>query len=187
MAKQLTCICAECGRLRPHQGRGICGACRKRLKAAGELDSRYPKTVLPYAERAALLEAKHGRDACWPWQSTNGAGYGRHREIYEAVIGPIRVDCDLDHRTCERRDCVNPWHLDVTSHRGNLLRGETVPSRNRAKERCPYGHRYDRVNSRGDRMCSTCNNTRARARKRAKRLGLPYVDPFMGLAQQRSA
>lgn len=187
MAKQLTCICAECGRLRPHQGRGLCAMCRKRLKLAGVLDARYPKTVMSYSESAARLDAQHGREACWPWQSTNDAGYGKHRRIYEVVIGPVPPGRDLDHRTCERRDCVNPWHLDVTSRRANLLRSETVPARNRAKERCPQGHQYDYVNNRGDRGCRTCDNTRARARKCAKRLGIPYVDPFKATDQQRSA
>jgi hypothetical protein len=156
--------------------------CRKRLKAAGELDRRYPKTVLPYAERAARLEAKYGREACWPWQSTNGNGYGKHREMYEAVVGPVPEGCDLDHLTCERTDCANPWHLDATPHRANLLRSDTIPSLNLAKTQCPNRHPYDALNtrhtSRGDRQCRACDRIRARARKKAQRTGVPYVDPF---------
>lgn len=58
---------------------------------------------------------------CWLWTGhTDLAGYGRlkfggrdwlaHRLAYEATLGPIPVDHDLDHR-CEVKNCVSPLHL----------------------------------------------------------------------------
>lgn len=179
MARQLTCVCAECGRIRLHQGRGLCGMCRKRLVRAGTLDERYPKSVLSYAARATIFMETYGRDECWPWpKGTNNGGYGPHRAMYRAARGPIPYGLALDHLTCERRDCVNPWHLDATSHRANNLRSDSIAAKNLAKERCPNEHQYDKMNNRGDRVCGTCDRVRQRARKRAKRLGVPYVDPF---------
>ena len=178
MAKQVSCVCAECGRTKTHQGRGLCGACRGRLLRAGTLDERYPRRTMPFAERAAKYEAELGREACWPWPTTNNSGYGQHRKIYEAVIGPVPEGYTLDHVVCDRRDCANPHHLKAVTHRENLLRSGGMSAQNARKERCPYGHSYDGVTIRGARICRRCNNIRAAARRRARRDGTSYVDPL---------
>jgi hypothetical protein len=110
---------------------------------------------------------------CWVWKSTMGAnGYGRfqitrkpfikesiaHRASYMIFKGPIPEGMDIDH-VCRNRDCVNPGHLRILSHRENVLSGRTFAANNRAKTHCPSGHEYSTENTylfRGMRMCKEC-------------------------------
>ena len=75
---------------------------------------------------------------CWFWIAPlNSGGYGTfywkgkrvgaHRAAYELFRGPIPDDREIDH-LCRNRDCVNPDHLDLVTHRENLLRGRTTPA-----------------------------------------------------------
>lgn len=70
---------------------------------------------------------------CWVWRrKLNTNGYGRvtvdrkvllaHRATYQALIGPISDDLELDH-LCRVRSCVNPWHLEAITHAKNVQRG----------------------------------------------------------------
>lgn len=110
---------------------------------------------------------------CWTWTGyikPNGyasfyPGGGRHvgkvyahRFSYELVNGPIPNGMEIDH-TCNVRNCVNPAHLEVVTHRENL---------DRAKDRrthCPHGHEFTDENSywwNGYRSCRTCRTARHR-------------------------
>jgi hypothetical protein len=106
--------------------------------------------------------------------------------MYVAVFGPVPEGRELDHRTCSRSDCVNPRHMDVTTHRGNVLRGESLSSLNAAKTHCPQNHEYNDANTYlskgGMRLCRVCQRIRAKARRDAVRDGIPYVDPFRSAA-----
>lgn len=73
---------------------------------------------------------------CWIWQLCKvGGGYGQvhlridgekvclmaHRWSWEVHVGPIAPGAVIDHQ-CQRRDCVNPDHLqEVTTRRNNEL------------------------------------------------------------------
>ncbi len=72
---------------------------------------------------------------CWVWQwckSPKGYGFMRDRDAgrtrlahivyYEREHGPVSDGLELDHR-CQRRDCVNPDHLEPVTHETNLQRG----------------------------------------------------------------
>lgn len=115
-------------------------------------------------------------ETCWLWTGyvkPNGyasfyPGGGRHvgkvyahRFAHELANGPIPDGMEVDH-TCNVRNCVNPSHLEVVTHRANL---------DRAKDRrthCKAGHPLTADNLylwRGDRFCRTCRSD-AHARRR---------------------
>jgi hypothetical protein len=101
-------------------------------------------------------------------------GYG-HRLAYEAAVGPIPAGLLIDH-LCRVRHCVNPWHLEPVTNRENILRGETVPAANAAKDRCAQGHEFTPENTRvriwrgrRGRDCLTCMREWRAARTEADR------------------
>jgi hypothetical protein len=124
---------------------------------------------------------------CWLWQGArNDHGYGMirrdgaptyaHRWSYEALVGPIPPERELDH-LCRVRTCVRPDHLEAVSHRTNLLRArafrDDVPSTH-----CPRGHAFAGFNlyvrPDGRRACRACHRIdqgRYRARRGASGVG----------------
>lgn len=74
---------------------------------------------------------------CWLWtgpdSGSNGRGYGYprmsldggtvavHIALWIVENGPIPPRKQLDHLCCKRR-CVNPAHLELTTHRQNQKR-----------------------------------------------------------------
>lgn len=104
---------------------------------------------------------------CWLWLGGLVDGYGKfnvrepehklklaHRLSYEATVGEIPSELQLDH-LCRVRRCVNPTHLEpVTakenSHRGLSYRGT----------QCGRGHAFTEANTRvksgGGRQCRAC-------------------------------
>ena len=99
--------------------------------------------------------------------SWNGRTVGAHRASWSVLRGDIPEGLEPDH-LCRNRACWNPWHLDLVTHRVNLIRGHTG---RRAGDRCPSGHEYDKVTAKGYPLCSLCSRLagiRFRARKRQK-------------------
>jgi len=116
-------------------------------------------------------------DGCWIWLAgkTGGkggesGGYGltvrngvriyAHCFAYEELEGPVPEGMELDH-TCRNHACVNPEHLELVTHRENILRGLS-PAANRAKQtHCKYGHAFDNKNTYvykdGTRRCRACH------------------------------
>lgn len=92
---------------------------------------------------------------CWLWTRgvINSNGYGIikvsrknqkvHRAAYVLFKGPVPPGLELDH-LCGVRSCFNPAHLEATTHRINISRGQNANAR---KRHCPYGHPYDKVNT----------------------------------------
>ncbi len=77
---------------------------------------------------------EHPETGCWLW-----AGYLRkdgyanirprreqswlaHRYVYFKLVGPVEEGMELNH-LCGTRHCINPEHLEVTTHRGNVRHG----------------------------------------------------------------
>lgn len=126
---------------------------------------------------------------CWIWDGhlTSG-GYGglreranggrgrsvkAHRWYYEQLVGPAPEGLVLDH-LCRNRACVNPAHLQLVSHKENILRGVGACARNASKTHCRWGHPLSEDNLRftaqGHRVCVICHrrrNQRYRIRQRA--------------------
>lgn len=102
---------------------------------------------------------------CWIWQGYLSKGYGRvrvgtkrilvHRASYESFIGRIPSNMTIDH-ICNNTACINPNHLRPSSQRENILRGNGLAARNRSKELCKRGHKYDYVSLQGKRQCTIC-------------------------------
>lgn len=80
---------------------------------------------------------------CWEWkgptsgESGRGCGYPRmsldgqtvavHRVVYTHFFGYIHSRRHVDHK-CRNRLCVNPNHLEATTHRENCKRRDRAKS-----------------------------------------------------------
>lgn len=135
-----------------------------------------PKPV-PFWERVNKTET------CWLWLGARTKnGYGNikvdgkvqyaHRVAYEEKFGPLPAftDRQLDH-LCRVRNCVNPDHLELVTHRENVLRGESVVANFARQETCVNGHPFD-SRSKRQRVCLVCHRAADRrwARKRKMEL-----------------
>lgn len=119
------------------------------------------------------------KTGCWNWTGSLNKGHGKlrvgkkivpaHRVSYELYIGPIPEGMTLDHFVCDNRKCVNPLHVRPASWRENVLRSDTIASRNLAKTKCPEGHDYDYICPQGKRYCKKCRAKSARKYRAIKR------------------
>ena len=88
--------------------------------------------------------------------------------MYEGIYGKLHKETVIDH-LCRNKKCINPNHLEHVTHRMNILRGVGLSAQHAKKTKCPKGHKYDKVNSRGSRECSICRKeSKARYRAKAK-------------------
>lgn len=114
---------------------------------------------------------------CWEWQGAlNNKGYGVigdnykvvyvHRVAFEQVFGPIPHGMELDH-LCRNTKCANPYHMDVVTHRTNILRGTSPMSVQARATHCMWGHELIGdafwTDKRGRRHCLTCDYRRKKA------------------------
>ena len=89
----------------------------------------------PIQRFVAKLSTPNGLDSCWLWTGHqdkrpgwlpygrfwfNGKGVSAHRWAYEAFVGPIPANMDLDHYYCENPRCVNPGHVRPVIPMGEL-------------------------------------------------------------------
>jgi len=181
------CSIPECAR--QHYAKNLCKMHYARLRKTGS-------TVLA-ARKDQLLANVRVTETCWIWTGKpTSNGYGRfgldgnmiaaHRASYLLFVGPIPEGLELDHRchtddtecpggsSCPHRRCVNPEHLEPTTHLENVQRGRGGQLQ-LARTHCPQGHPYDADNTfmraDGARGCRICRNDRSRkckARKRAQ-------------------
>ena len=126
---------------------------------------------------------KISESGCWLWRhplSQDGYGQifwqgqmrGAHRVVWMLLRGnPIG---ELDH-TCRVRNCVNPDHLEIVSHRENTLRGNTIPAAFAKRDKCKHGHPFTPENTTmvgNTRRCLICRRRWAREYLRRKN-GIP--------------
>lgn len=103
-------------------------------------------------------------DGCWLWSASLDAyGYGQfvasgwprkaHRAMFIYYNGPIPKNMLICH-SCDVRNCVNPKHLFLGTHKDN--------NQDRSKKiaKCKNGHSYSKentyINSKGHRSCKIC-------------------------------
>ena len=135
------------------------------------------------AREVILYYAREDSNGCWRWcASINKSGYsqvwfegklvGTHRLSYEAFVGSIDSDKEIDH-ICRVRDCVSPFHLRQLTPKENTLCGFGISAINAKKTHCLRGHKYDEVNTywdkSGHRYCLACNRVASREYQRRRR------------------
>ncbi len=116
-------------------------------------------------------------EECWLWIGNKlKTGYGyfwhngktemSHRVSYEHWNGNIPDGTEIHHK-CHNRSCVNPQHLEVLTHRENLMESETVSTINIRKIHCLNGHKFTPDNTytrkSGGRECKACKKARIKA------------------------
>lgn len=140
------------------------------------------QTTLPLRFWSKVLVCENG---CWKWTSCIDAyGYAQvwmagkarraHRVAYLALIGLVPEGRILDH-LCNKKSCVNPFHLKPTTHRENILRGSGLAAQNVRKTHCPRGHPLSGANlyrnpTTGYRCCRKCVSEQHRTRWQERRL-----------------
>lgn len=114
-----------------------------------------------------FFEKVYMTSECWPWLGNcTHDGYGRlggvlaHRISYERFVGAIPDGFEIDH-LCRNRACVRPDHLELVTHRENMIRRAQLVTH------CPRGHEYTPENTyfqriAGGRVCRQCDRDRKR-------------------------
>lgn len=136
--------------------------------------------------RRVTAKAERLPNGCWQWRGSSSPSHGQvdhryakvryrgrvklaHRVLYEGLVGPIPEGLTLDH-LCRNSLCVNPAHMEITTLRENILRGNQPPARNARKTHCKHGHPLSGANvrhhaGRTERVCRTCEREYGRRRR----------------------
>lgn len=176
------------GLCRPHYNKWYQGSLRGRdvgyAPAANTNDRTLLTRIFDYTEKNSGVYFLNTE--CWRWTNRlNGHGYGvltykgktqlAHRAVWEAIKGPVPSGLECDH-LCRNRWCVNPEHIELISHRENVLRGNSVVAANAKKTQCKNGHEFSPENTakdvRGGRVCKTCRHLYYKANYQPRRSSL---------------
>lgn len=112
-------------------------------------------TRRPPEERFFAMVDANG--VCWEWTGHRSRlGYGQfkpergrcvsaHRYAWEMLIGPVPEGLELDH-LCRNRGCVNPDHMEATTHSMNMRRSTHPIVLKRYQTHCKRGHELSGAN-----------------------------------------
>lgn len=173
-------------------------------RTGGRLKGTRNAAHVPLIERCQRHIEPEPTSGCWLWLgSISRAGYGRigvmvdggkhgwvtrqaHRVVYELYRGPIPAGLELDH-LCRTPTCVNPDHLDPTTHKVNMHRsphGGHALRPNRLKATCKNGHELAGANlvfrASGSRFCRRCAADAALASYHRRKNNLPGLETVNG-------
>lgn len=82
-------------------------------------DVKYPRPLKPLPMHLVVIK----EDWCWAWiGGLHRDGYGPHKEFYERKYGPVPAGLQLDHVVCNKRNCVNPDHVEPVTCKVNIWR-----------------------------------------------------------------
>lgn len=127
----------------------------------------------------ALSKISREESGCWRWTGDlNANGYGRfwkdrrfmlaHRYVYAMFKGIPARSLTIDH-LCNRRNCVNPEHLEETTQEENWRRSPNVTANRKVcRKGHPYAGRNLLVTRAGFRECRICMASRKQAYLRRK-------------------
>lgn len=197
-------LCQVDGCDKPVLCRGWCRTHYTRWYESGSLEIGVRKriyTSTPIDQRFWPKVKK--TETCWLWTGKKtrlsyGSIWGgperpknlmAHRVSWELNRGPLSDELHIDH-LCRVPSCVNPDHLEPVTRSVNAQRGlmgdlgrEARKRKQAARTHCRHGHPLNGENKyvtkAGTFMCLKCVHIRNTARRRAKKEGVPYVDPFL--------
>ena len=155
-----------------------------------QVDSANPDSPSPLPEMQESLLVKEEKRLerffsqvkftgyCWEWQgpldpkgygifSCDGVNLRAHRWLYEKFIEKIPDyvpgGVEPDH-ICRNHPCVRPSHLEVVTHRTNVLRGNGFMAQRAKATHCQRDHEFTQentilrtVNGRLHRRCRACD------------------------------
>ena len=95
----------------------------------------YKDPLDSFITRVAISYNEYNGTPCWEWiGNRHKDGYGvfdtnnqrirPHRWAYEYFIKQIPSNLEPDH-LCRSRSCVNPLHIELVTHKENVLRGNS--------------------------------------------------------------
>lgn len=152
-----------------------------------------PKHLLAWDvdEYGCWISHKRRKNGYAQATTLNGKLASRYQLIWEHFNGNVPKGLELDH-TCNRgpEGCINPYHLELVTHRENLLRStRTIPSKNLAKTHCLQGHPFDDENTyigpnKRERVCRACKKAHKNSDK-GKASDKRYEQSEKGKAKKR--
>jgi hypothetical protein len=144
--------------------------------------------ALTYEQLERFWSKVDKTETCWLWTGwLKHNGYGMfdlgvidgkkiklqaHRVSYEVFVGPLIDGMTIDHikEVCSSRTCVRPDHLRQITRGANVLAGDTIAARNKAKTHCDRGHEFTPENiyvppkKPRSRYCRACMKVRSESR-----------------------
>lgn len=180
----VTCTIDGCTRM--HRGRGYCQTHYMRWFHHGDPLHRVNRLRGTAKERLSNMTDQDS-NGCIVWRgAVDKRGYGRivddsgwhdmaHRLSYKLNVGDIPEGLVIHHK-CYNTRCVNPDHLEPTTHNDNIInKGKTNAAYlNSVKTHCIRGHEFTDENTYmskdNHRTCKLCHKRRVRDYLNRRRL-----------------
>ena len=139
--------------------------------------------MIPVEDRFFRHVVVNLETGCWNWASSKTLhGYGTfndknykttlaHRWSFLHFVGDIPNGREIDH-LCRNRACVNWKHMELITHRENLLRGNSISTQHAKQTHCINGHEFTVENTilrKAGRDCRICHRLADKASKNRRK------------------